>query len=72
MSTKTLTSIGGPVFVSRIRKRGCSTTACVQKTRLAVVMPLSDIDDGKPGLSAVALCTICIEEAVIRLSKALA
>ena len=71
MSTKTLTSIGGPVFVSRIRKRGCSTTACGHKTRLAVVMPLSDIDSGKPGLGAVALCAEHIEEAVVRLSKAL-
>jgi hypothetical protein len=72
MKAKTLTSIGAPVFVSRIRQRGCSTSDCDQKTRLAVVMPLADIDNGKPGLGAVALCAPCVEKAVMSLSKALA
>jgi hypothetical protein len=71
VKAKTLTSIGPPVFVSRIRQRGCSTAECPEKTRLALVMPLADIDDGNPGLGAVALCADCMEEAVVKLSGAL-
>jgi hypothetical protein len=71
MAAKTLTSLGAPVFVSKIRRRSCSTTGCQEKTRMALVMPLADIDDGKPGLGAIATCSQHIEEQVVRLSKAL-
>lgn len=69
--TKTVTSIGAPVMLSRVRKQACATDDCVSKSRMAIVMPLLDIEeDGGPGLGCVILCGTHLEEALVRLVNA--
>lgn len=68
--TKTITSLGHETLVGRVRKRACGIKQCTNKTRMAVVVPVLDIeDDGGPGLAGVPVCSYHIEEAIIALSK---
>lgn len=58
--------------MSRIRRQRCATTGCSNKSRLALVFPLTDIgEDGGPGLGAIVQCGVCIEDAVVKMTDAL-
>lgn len=68
---KTIKSYGRAVVVSRVPVQKCAREECDRQTKLAVVMPLADIeDDGTPGLGAVVVCSEHIEEMVMKLSMA--
>lgn len=70
--TKTLVSIGAPVLLSRVRRQRCKTKGCTEKSRMALVVPLSDIDpeNGGPGLGAIVQCGRHLEEALVSLTNA--
>lgn len=75
MATKTQKTVGGLIFLACAPREGkCRSTArfeepCSAKTRLIVVMPCSDVDDGEPGLGAVRICPACLEVCLPRLCQ---
>ena len=67
--TRVLPAIGPSYLISRVRLQRCRTTGCDRKSRLALVVPCSDIEeDGGPGLGAVVQCGEHLEEALVNLT----
>lgn len=69
--SRTLATYGRTFGIARCVKQTCSREGCENETKLALVIPLVDIeDDGTPGLGAVVTCSEHIEEMVMKLSMA--
>lgn len=68
---KPLKSYGRSFGISRVAVQKCAREDCERMTKLALVIPLADIeDDGMPGLGAVVVCSEHIEAMVMKLSMA--
>ena len=66
--TRVQKTLGNPVLIGRTRPRKCQFKNCGEKTRLFLILPLSDIEeDGGPGLGGVAICGDCLPKAMKRL-----
>ena len=58
-------------LISLVHQGVCQEKSCKVKSRMALVVPVSDIgEDGGPGLAAIRLCGTHLEGALLNLKKA--